>query len=154
MTAGAVVVLVGLIRYGPAVIRALRDLLASLLGGLFIERAEQRGKDQAPEPAEPPRPFASFVNPFDAGLDHQFSPDDLVVYSFEALEAWGREHDLTRSPHETPTEFVQRVGQARAELRPDATRLVGYFVAIVYGQRGFQAEVLPPLRQFWQALQA
>jgi hypothetical protein len=30
---------------------------------------------------------------------------------------------------------------------------VGYFVTIVYGQRGFKEDVLPPLRQFWRALQ-
>jgi hypothetical protein len=155
--AAMVVALVfGLFRYGPALFQALWDLLASLLGGLWITKREKPKKDQAPtasEPAVPPRPFASFVNPFDSGLAQRFSPDELVVYSFEALEAWASEHNLARSSHETPSEFVRRLGQARADLRPDATRLVGFFVAIVYGQRGFQAEVLPPLRQFWRALQ-
>ncbi len=48
---------------------------------------------------------------------------------------------------------MNRLGEARADLRQDATRLAGYFVTIVYGQQGFKAEVLPPLRQFWRALQ-
>ena len=105
------------------------------------------------EPVLPPRPFSSFANPFEIGLDQRFSPNDLVIYSFEALEAWAFEHNLARSPHETPTEFVRRLGQARLDLRQDASRLVGLFVTIVYGQRGFKEDVLPPLRQFWLALQ-
>ena len=48
-------------------------------------------------------------------------------------------------------EFVQRIGEARADLDRDATRLVGFFVTIVYGQRGFRSEVLPAIRQFWQS---
>ena len=110
-------------------------------GRLLDDRSEEEGQGRRcrrrrEEP--PPRPFASFVNPFDAGLDHQFSPNDLVLYSFEALEAWAYEHNLARSPHETPMEFVQRIGEARADLDRDATRLVGFFVTIVYGQRGFR----------------
>jgi hypothetical protein len=104
------------------------------------------------EPDSPPRPFASFANPFDDGLDQRISPNDLVIYSFEALEAWAFEHNLARSPNETPTEFVRRIGQAHADLLPDTSRLVGYFVTIFYGQRGFNEDVLPPIRQFWQVL--
>jgi hypothetical protein len=127
-----------------------------LFGGLFIQQPKKRTKapDPAPNEQTPPiRPFAAFANPFDTGLDQRFSPNDLVIYSFEALEAWASEHKLGRSPDETPSEFVRRLGDARADLRPDATRLVGYFVTIIYGQKGFQNEVLPPLRQFWQAIQ-
>src|SRR5262249_3074346 len=89
----------------------------------------------------------------DAGLDQQLTPDDLVVYSFEALEAWAYEHELARSPHETPTEFVVRIGEARADLGPVAMRLVGYVVAILYVQQAFRSDVLTPLRRFWGALE-
>src|SRR5262249_39420173 len=142
--------------YGPALLQSLRDLLASLLGGLWITQRKKPEQDRAPassEPASPPRPFASFGNPFDTGLAQRLSPNDLVVYSFQALEAWAWEHSLARPPHETPTEFVHGLGQAGAALRQDATRLAGFFVRIVYGQEGLQREVLPALRQFWGALQ-
>jgi Domain of unknown function (DUF4129) len=156
VAAGVAALIYGLLRYGMTLLYALRDLLASLFGGLFIQQPKKRTKapDPAPNEQAPPlRPFASFANPFDTGLDQRFSPNDLVIYSFEALEAWALEHKLGRSPDETPSEFVRRLGDARAELRQDATRLVGYFVTIVYGQKGFQNEVLPPLQQFWHALQ-
>jgi hypothetical protein len=155
LAAGVAVLIFGLIRYGPGLLQGLWAWLAWLLTGRWFGGPGKPKNEAAAEAAapEPPRPFASYVDPFAAGLDHQFTPDDLVVYSFEALEAWAFEHDLGRAPSETPTEFVQRLGQARAELKTDAARLVGFFVTIVYGRRGYQAEILPPLRKFWQALQ-
>ena len=155
LIAGIIIVIYGLIRYWRDLLEVLRALIASLLGGLGFGWGKKREKDEAGEaevPAPPPRPFSSYVNPFDAGLDHQLTPDDLVIYSFEALEAWAYEHELARSPHETPMEFVGRIGEERVELGPEASRLVGYFAMIVYGQQGFRSEVLPPLRRFWQVL--
>jgi hypothetical protein len=156
MVVGAVAVIFGLFRYGPVLLDAFRELIASLFGGFWVQKPKKRVKEteaKSSEPALPPRPFASFADPFASGLAQNFSPNDLVIYSFEALEAWAFEHSLARSQHETPTEFVHRLGQARADLRQDTTRLAGYFVTIVYGQKGFKEEVLPPLRQFWRALQ-
>ena len=91
IVAGVVALIYGLFRYGSTLLDALRDLLASLFGGLFIQQPKKRAKAPEPAPSEqapPPRPFASFANPFDSGLDQRFSPNDLVIYSFEALEAW------------------------------------------------------------------
>jgi hypothetical protein len=153
--AGVIAILYGLFRYGRFLLDALRELLASLFGGLFIKKKEKKateGPKAAGEPALQRRPFTSFVNPFDSGLAQNFSPNDLVIYSFEALEAWAADHNLGRSSHETPTEFVRRLGQARSELQADATRLVGYLVPIIYGQRDFKTEVLPAVRQFWRTI--
>src|SRR5262249_60865521 len=111
----------------------IRSLLAGLGFG-WGGKKEGGAAGAAEEPAPPPRPFSSFVNPFDAGLDHQLTPDDLVIYSFEALEAWAYEHELARSPHETPMEFVSRVAAVRADLRPGARRLGGYFPSLGHGQ--------------------
>ncbi len=53
----------------------------------------------------------------------------------------------------------RRPSSSAVSARPGPTcartlrRLVGLFVTIVYGQRGFKEEVLPRLRQFWLALQ-
>jgi hypothetical protein len=154
MAVGIGIVIFGLIRYGRDFWHGLLAFIRSLLAGLGFGRGRRKDDEEGPaeEPA-PPRPFASYVNPFDAGLDHQLTPDDLIIYSFEALEAWAYEHELARSPHETPMEFAGRVAEARPGLGPDAARLIGYFVAIVYGHQGFRSEVLPPLRRFWRTLE-
>ncbi|SIO64824.1 protein of unknown function [Singulisphaera sp. GP187] len=158
LIAGIVFLCFGAVRYGPGLLQGLLAMIGALLGGLWFggpRAPKPKQKAEASTAPEPPaRPFASFANPFDTGLDRQFTPDDLVVYSFEALEAWAYEHDLGRSPHETPTEFVRRLGEARPALGSDAVRLASYFVAITYGRRGFNADVLLPLRKFWRAIEA
>ncbi len=146
----------GLFRYGIVILLALRDLLASIFGGFFLEQREKRAQESAsPAMAPPPpsRPFASFVNPFANGLARKFTPDDLILYSYEALEAWASDHHNSRALHETPTEFIQRLGESQPDLCQHAAPLVRYYVAIVYGQKGFQADVVPALRQFWTAIQ-
>lgn len=157
MIVGVLFLIFGAIRYGPEMLKGLWAMLAALFQGLWFggPRAP-RPKDDAEDPSAPevpPRPFASFANPFDVGLDRQFTPDDLVLYSFEALEAWGYEQGLGRSPNETPTEFVRRVGASRPGLAADSARLATYFVAITYGRRSLKPEVLPQLRRFWHALE-
>ena len=129
-------------------------MIRPLRAGLGFGR--RRGQDIAEGgPAEPvpPRLFASYANPFDAGLDHPLTPDDLIIDSFEGLHSWADEHELAHSPHGTPMEFVKRIAKAGLRLGPDATRLVGYIVAIVYGHQGFRSEVLHSLRLFWRGLE-
>lgn len=157
MAAGIAVVIYGLFRYWRDLIGVIRSLIAAILavfGFGWQPKAEAGAEKDEQEAVPPPRPFSSYSNPFDSGLVHQLTPDALVVYSFEALEAWANEREMARQPHETPLEFVNRVSQARPELGRDASRMVGYFMALVYGQRGFRDEVLPPLEQFWRALEA
>lgn len=157
MAAGIALVIYGLIRYWRDLVQVIRSLIAAILaifGFGWRPKAKVSADRDEEKASPPPRPFASYSNPFDSGLVHQLSPDALIVYSFEALEAWAYEREMARQPHETPLEFVNRVGQARPELERDASRMVGYFVALVYGQRGFRAEVLAPLEQFWRALEA
>jgi hypothetical protein len=156
MIVGAIAVIFGLIRYGPLLLDALQAILASLFGGFSSAKTKKEAKDaeaSSSQPAEPSRPFAAFADPFASGLSGNLSPNELVLYSFEALEAWANDRGLSRLPHETPVEFVRRVGEIRADVRSDIARLAGYFVTVVYGQRGLGAEVEPSLRQLWRALQ-
>ena len=98
---GVLVLLYGLFRYGPILLDALRALFASLFGGFGGQKPRKSKKDaesSAASTAIPPRPFASFADPFATGLASNFSPNDLIVYSFEALEAWAFEQNLARFP--------------------------------------------------------
>ncbi len=156
MIVGILIVIVGVIWYWRDLVAVLRAILASILGGFGFGWTRRRKEDEQAdkmEPEAPPRPFSSYANPFDIGMDRQVSPEDLVIYSFEALEAWSYENALARSPNETPVEFAGRIVEARVAIGPDAARLAGYFTAIVYGRQSFGPDILPPLRRFWRALE-
>ena len=49
----------------------------------------------------PRLPFAAYEDPFATGAARRMTPAELVVYTFEALEAWGREQVIERPPEQT-----------------------------------------------------
>jgi hypothetical protein len=97
-------------------------------------------------------PFSSFTNPFLDGSAGHRSAGDLVRYSFEALQAWAREHDLGRQKGETPLEFVQRLGREMPSLEADARRLAALYVRLAYARGRLPASSTETVRQFWQRL--
>ena len=91
------------------VLEALRNFWAAIRAfweNLFgVRRAEPAGEEAVTVAATPPRPFADFPDPFATGDAQRWSPRELVAYSFQALEAWGREHGCQRGPEQTPHEL-------------------------------------------------
>jgi len=130
---------------------ALQALWQKLFG--WWERAA-KGVDEAEETAERVvlRPFASYRNPFLDGRAEQLSPEQVVRYSFEALQAWAQEAGMGRGLGETPLEFVERIGQESPALETAVQRLGGLYVRIAYARGGLPAAALEPLREFWGQL--
>jgi hypothetical protein len=104
------------------------------------------------EAVSPPRPFASFRDPFQHGTAERMSPEQLVRYSFAALEAWAWERDLGRQTGETPLEFVARLGDEFPALEGEARRLANFYVQIAYARSQLARSCREPLRRFWQLL--
>jgi hypothetical protein len=98
-----------------------------------------------------PRPFADFSNPFADGSAAGRSPEELVRYSFTALEAWAFERDLPRRPDQTPLEFADRVAD-ETPLGDDARRLVGLYARLAYARRRPPADSRVAVESFWRAL--
>lgn len=114
----------------------------------------------APELAEkhemrptPPVPFTSFANPFRSGSAAQQSPEELVRYSFEALEAWAREHDLERHPEETAGEFTRRLGGSTPALESEVKQLAGLYARAAYARGRLPDSSLSSLEKFWERLE-
>jgi hypothetical protein len=107
-----------------------------------------------------PRPFAAFADPFATGMANRCSSDELVRYSFEALEAWAREHDCPRRPDQTPHEFARVLGARVASLAQDARSLADLYCRVAYAPGGYQPEVglsaasAGTLKQLWQQLRS
>lgn len=136
--------------------RGLLDSLRSLWQGLFgwlhreapvVEVAEETGPT-------PPAPFASFANPFRDGRAGHLSPEELVRYSFAALEAWAQERDLGREQGETPFEFAGRVAEEVPSLETEVRQLAALFARAAYAPGPLPSSSHEILRQFWQRLDA
>ncbi|HEX7378134.1 MAG TPA: DUF4129 domain-containing protein [Pirellulales bacterium] len=148
----ALAALVGFLKYRSQVTGFVRQLwaeLLSLLNDLFGGRKIRAGDATEEERSEPPRPFAAFRNPFDAGNAERISPDQLVRYTFEALEAWTFERAAARRQAETPLEFAAALNQRFPALANDARQLALIYSQMVYARTPPTRESLPVLRRLW-----
>jgi hypothetical protein len=102
---------------------------------------------------ERPRPFTDFRNPFADGAAAGWSSDELVRYSFVALEAWAFERDLPRRPDETPLEFADRIATEVPALALDSQRLIGLYAGLAYARRRLPEASREQVRAFWQTLE-
>jgi hypothetical protein len=138
--------------------RNLLNALHALWQGLFGNwgRKGTAGGEEAGDvvPAVPPRPFASYTNPFTDGSADRLSPEELVRYTFEAFQAWAWEHQLGRRPDETPLEFAARVGREVPGLESDAQRLATLYARALYARGPLPANVRAVVEQVWKQLEA
>ncbi|MEM8910433.1 MAG: DUF4129 domain-containing protein [Planctomycetota bacterium] len=110
------------------------DAILAWWHGLFPGRAgsgETSGAFAKPRQvnAIPPRPFSSYENPIGTR-----QPRQVILITFEALEAWSREHGITRTEDETPSEFARRLTRHEPSLSDGVSRLVDAYNRIVYGR--------------------
>jgi hypothetical protein len=140
------------------IMAALRGLLSgfhSFWDLLFRRKgaAAQSTAAGASGPA-PPRPFADFGDPFSTGMAGRLAADRLVQYSFQALEAWGRENGCPRDPEQTPHEFARNIGRRDRSLRHPALGLADLYCAAAYAPARSEIPSVQPLEELWQGLRA
>jgi len=111
---------------------ALRNFMAELLG-LF------RPALQTPQPASRVAgvpPFKIFKNPFLTGGDRIWPREELIVYSYNALQSWVMEPEAGQGSPLTPREFCRQLG---GEI-PEAVDALEH-LARVYGQLAYGGSV-------------
>jgi hypothetical protein len=139
--------------WAKGLLDSLRALWQSLFG--WWQHTEQAEAEPEPEagPALPP-PFSSFSNPFLDGSVERLPPEELIRYSFAALQAWAWERDLGRESGETPLEFTGRVSREVPGLEAEVRQLGLLYARAVYARGPLPAGSLEVLRQFWERLEA
>lgn len=117
-----------------AAVRECWALIMELLGGKrrLKKRAEDHPIPVNQEFERKKKPFADFRHPFrsNLGLDAK----QIVIYTFAALEALGRELGHPRRDDETPNEFAVRLAGNVRQLHPDSIRLSEAYCRLVFGQ--------------------
>ena len=142
-----------IIRAIYGIVRTLRELWQRLFGGRShgteeIEAAEEKVVGPAP------RLFATYSDPFTSGVASELAPDELVRYTFEALEAWAREHGFPRDGDCTPHEFAQTIAGHVEPLAQSTRRLADLYCAVAYAPGTVRREKVLSLRELWEGLRA
>ena len=134
---------------------AWRKLLAELaeLWAKLFGRPASATKVTIPG-APPPLPpgFATFRDPFATGQAAKWSLAELVRYSFQALEAWGRERGNVRTEEQTPGEYAQAVAAAQPTVATEVQQLAALYGQVAYGPGAASAPAAEIVRRFWLRL--
>jgi len=129
-----------------------REFWQRLFGGKPKAAEQPAAGQEGPREARLPG-FADFTDPFLAGTAGRYRPDELVKYSFDALEAWARDHGCPRGPEQTPHEFARQISAVREGLSLDVRRLADLYCRVAYAPGTLPKKSVAPLRELWYKLQ-
>jgi hypothetical protein len=140
-------------KYWGSIVQALRDLWQQLFGG---QQPTAAGPAEAPAaPPVVPLPFAAYPDPFVTGAARGWTANQLVGYSFAAVEAWAADRGRPRSPDATPLEFAAELSHAAPPLADDFDELAQAYSRMAYGGQALKpADVAGPLVRLWPRLTA
>jgi hypothetical protein len=113
------------------------------------------GKKTEPAPSRAKfSSFAEYKNPFFVGKDRAWPPEQIVLYSYEALRAWAKEQGIAAHPEETAREYCGRLGEQRPELDSQLEQLARLYAYAAYGTKLPPNCDLDPIRDLWRRFPA
>jgi hypothetical protein len=137
--------------------QVLAFLVALLTGwwnlwGLFGGR--QKTGEGAKAAAAPRKSFREFSDPFMSGLAARASAEELVRYSFEAMEAWASDNGLPRGDDQTAYEFARTLGSRAPQIAGPAKTLADLYSRAAYSPASLPENTAAQLQPLWQAFYA
>ncbi len=117
------------------VLRQWWEQLGRLLESIFGRRRASNKEEPLLLGSPKVPPFASFQDPFASGAAARQSPVWLVIYSFDALQAWAEGLGVPRDPDETPKEYVRRLRASDLAGSADFNRLCELYNLVAYAGR-------------------
>jgi hypothetical protein len=98
------------------------------------------------------RLFAAYRNPFLLGSQSSWTKEQLVLYSYEAFQAWAEEQGIKPRPEQTAREFCGELGVRFPEIIPDLNQFSFLYSHAAYG-KSVPAECdLEPVKIIWRFL--
>jgi hypothetical protein len=129
----------------------LLQWLKDLLQGWGFFGRQKRPKESAIVAPAPLKSFLDFSNPFASGMTGRMTMQELVRYSFEALEAWARDNGCPRAADETPLEFARHLGSSAEHLSKPARALAEMYSVVAYSSGVLTPAAEQHLRALWEA---
>jgi hypothetical protein len=140
-----------LLQIAQSLIAAMAQFFRNLFQlGLLVKNTTAKAEERTPRP----HPFAAYQSPFLTGKDKSWTAEQLILYSYEALQAWAVEQGIQFQPEQTAREFCLLLGQTFPDTAPELNRL-----AFLYGHAAYGFAVpagcdLEPVRKLWHYLSA
>jgi hypothetical protein len=131
-------------------IQAILDFWHRLFGGSGGEGGD--GADERGGARSARRRFADFADPFVAGTAGSYRPEELVRYTFEAVEAWARDRGHPRELEQTPHEFARSLAEHAPTLVGEAAQLADLYCHAAYAPSTLPAAAVAGLSRLWQGL--
>lgn len=130
---------------------AIKNWWANLFSGKGKARPKATAEPDQRGPVRPP-PFTDYSNPFADGSADRREPEELVEYTFEALDAWAWDRGHGRQPAETPLEFASRLGVEFPDFEKSLRRVANLYARVAYAEGRLPGETVPFLEQFWDQM--
>lgn len=133
---GAVFLSVWLIRHRQLVAAMARSFIAAAIR-FFRDLLDLKfALRRQPPPTVATRPahrfFRQYENPFVTGAAQVWPPEQVILYSYEALQVWAKELGREIQPQQTAREFCQSLGDVFPEVDSELSRL-----SMLYGHAAF-----------------
>ncbi len=151
-----IILILYLIKNYKALLQALREMLSGFmnwLAGVFAGTQQPESTEVVEDvvtQTPPFAPFSSFRNPFTTNA--QMTQNELVKYSFTALESLGYELGIARHDDQTPKEFTQAIANHIAPLGQSALRLGNHYSLAAYAPTLLSQSCIQDLQEFWSQL--
>ncbi len=99
------------------------------------------------------RRFADYSNPFRTRAAETWEPEEIVRYTFEAVEAWGRERGWVRLEDATAMEYMRQLGMKVPSLRREFRALGKLYGQAAYAPGSLTLVQVSELHSLWERLE-
>jgi Domain of unknown function (DUF4129) len=154
---GAILLAWWLVRRRELIQQVLRAFLAAVLQFFrnlfhFPLTHKHAGINVAGAATPKRRAFDAYESPFVTGKDRSWPPEQVILYSYEALRAWAGEQGIEVLPQQTAREFCLGLGERFPEVATELSRLSVLYSHAAYGTSLPAACELEPVRHLWRYL--
>jgi hypothetical protein len=133
------------------IVRSLVDFFRKLLDLVPTWRPTKAGPP-APSIRPASRPLAEYKNPFYAGQEHSRPSSEIIIYTFDFVQAWAREQGMELHPEQTAREFCHEMAERSPELAAAYRQLSFLYAHAAYGLHLPAHFDMEPLKELWRHL--